>query len=102
MCPVDEFKCGEGPVFSHAEAKGDELEWKGRKRRPEGNIGSKCAGDEDFHPWRIYIVFEPSSTQAEECVVCIRVKMSSGVLRDLSTDLMGFKSHPLHFRWSLP
>lgn len=91
MCLVDEFKCDEGPVLSHTEAQGDELEWKGRKQRPDRTTGSKHAGDEDFHPWRIYILFEPSSTQAEECVVCIRVRTSSGVLRDLSTDLMGLK-----------
>lgn len=77
MCPVDKFKCDGGPVFSHTAAQGDELEWKGRKQRPDRNAGSNRAGDEGLHPWRIYICCVASSTQAEECVV---LHQSQGVI----------------------
>lgn len=64
-------------MFSHTAAQGDELEWKGRKQRPDRNAGSNRAGDEGLHPWRIYICCVASSTQAEECVV---LHQSQGVI----------------------
>lgn len=37
MCLVDKFKCDGGPAFSNIAAQGDELEWEGRKQRPDRN-----------------------------------------------------------------
>lgn len=86
VCPVDQFKCNERPVFSHAAAQGVELEWKGNKQRPDRNTGSNPAGNEDLHPWRNYIIVCSSQPRQKSAWLRIRIKTSSGAFPLISGD----------------
>ena len=104
MYMADKFKCDGGPAFSHAAAHHDELEWNGRKQRPDRNARSNRAGDEDLHP--LCAQLKPGREMCGSASESRCHLGSSGVSPLVLVDFRStwdLKLHRLHgWRWSSP